>query len=222
MTALAHEVMPVTDDTQASVPLSDLDEVLWQTWKTMELPEGYRAEIIEGSIEVSPTGRHRHMVLINRIRNALNAYMDGSDYAAWSDGNIIHRRKCWIPDVFVASANPDEFIDEDALGADAAMVAMVVEVVSPGHQNTVRDRARKRREYARAGIPLYVLVDDHDGDGTVVIMTAPNTEKATYEDEHRVPYGTDAVIPDGPAKGFAIDESITLLRPAPDQVTPHT
>lgn len=85
----------------------------------------------------------------------------------------------------------------------------MVEVVSPGHQNTVRDRARKRREYARAGVPLHVLVDDHDGDGTVVVLTAPNPEKATYADEHRVPYATDAIIPDGPAKGFAIGEAIT-------------
>ncbi|WP_232107944.1 MULTISPECIES: hypothetical protein [Streptomyces] len=37
-------------------PLVNLDEVLWQAWKAMELPEGYRAEIIEGAIEVSPTG----------------------------------------------------------------------------------------------------------------------------------------------------------------------
>ncbi|MGW1049472.1 hypothetical protein ACWD4N_03580 [Streptomyces sp. NPDC002586] len=38
----------------------DLDEVLWLAWKAMELPEGYRAEIIEGAIEVSPTGRLSH------------------------------------------------------------------------------------------------------------------------------------------------------------------
>lgn len=209
MTALAHEVMPVTDHTQASVPVSELDEFLWQTWKTMELPEGYRAEIIEGSIEVSPTGRRRHGVLINRLRRALEAHLEGGDFAAYQDINVMHRRKVWIPDLLVAPLDLDEIPDEEDLGVDAAGVAMVVEVVSPGHQNTVRDRARKRREYARAGVPLYVLVDDHDGDGTVVVLTAPNPEKATYTDEHRVPYGTDAIIPDGPAKGFVIGEAIT-------------
>ncbi|MFE2937456.1 Uma2 family endonuclease [Streptomyces sp. NPDC059255] len=209
MTALAYEVIPVTDDTQTSVPVSDLDEFLWQTWKTMELPEGYRAEIIEGSIEVSPTGRRRHMVLINRLRRALDAHLEGDEYAVWHDGNVIHRRKCWIPDLFVAPADPEENPDEQGLGVDASGVAVIFEVVSPGHQNTARDRDRKRREYARAGIPLYVLVDDHDGDGTVVVLTAPNPGKATYADEHRVPYGTDAIIPDGPAKGFAIGEEIT-------------
>ncbi|WP_405881917.1 MULTISPECIES: Uma2 family endonuclease [unclassified Streptomyces] len=86
---------------------------------------------------------------------------------------------------------------------------MVIEVVPPGRLNEQRDRIRKRREYARAGIPLYILVDDHDGDGTVVVLASPDPKKAVYTDEHRVPYGTDAVIPDGPAKGFVIGEAIT-------------
>lgn len=30
--------------------MTSLDKVLWRVWKAMELPEGYRAEIIEGVI----------------------------------------------------------------------------------------------------------------------------------------------------------------------------
>ncbi|WP_405677716.1 Uma2 family endonuclease [Streptomyces sp. NBC_01511] len=206
MTALAHEVTPVTTDDK---PAAGLDEILWQAWKAMELPEGYQAEIIEASIEVSPTGRRRHMVLINRLRRALEAHLEGHDYAVWHDGNVIHQRKCWIPDLFVAPDDPDEIPDEEDLGVDAAGVVMVVEVVSPGARNVERDRVRKRREYARAGIALYVLIDDLDGEGTVSLLTVPDSKKATYTEEHRVPYGTDAVIPDGPAKGFTIGEAIT-------------
>jgi hypothetical protein len=205
MTALAHEVIPVTDDK----PVSGLDEILWQTWRSLDLPEGYRAEIIEGSIEVSPTGRRRHMVLINRLRRMLETHLEGGDQAVWHDGNVIHRQKCWIPDLFVAPVDSDDVLDEQDLGIDAAHVSMVIEVVSPGHRNVERDRIRMRREYARAGIPLYVLVDDTDGEGTVVVLAGPDAEKATYTDEHRVSYGTDAIIPDGPAKGFVIGGSIT-------------
>ncbi|GAA1918001.1 hypothetical protein GCM10009837_48910 [Streptomyces durmitorensis] len=204
MTALAHEVTPVVDN-----PVPDLDEVLWQAWKAMDLPEGYRAEIIEGAIEVSPTGRRRHMVLINRLRRALEKHLGSSEYTVWHDGNVFHRRKCWIPDLFVGPLDPDEIPDEEDLGVDAAGVPMVVEVVSPGRRNIERDRVRKRREYARAGIPVYVIVDDFDEEGAVLVLTAPNPKKATYEDEHRVPYGTEAIIPSGPAKGFAIGEEIT-------------
>lgn len=204
MTALAHEVIPVVEDEPVSA-----DEILWETWKAMELPEGYRAEIIEGAIEVSPTGRRRHLVLINRLRRALDAHLAESDYTAYQDGNVIHRRKAWIPDVFIAPEDLDEIPDEEDLGVDAAGVPMVVEVVSPGRRNIERDRVRKRREYARAGIPVYVIVDDFDEGGAVLVLTKPNRKKADHEDEHRVLYGTDAVVPTGPAQGFTIGKSIT-------------
>ncbi|MGW5210781.1 Uma2 family endonuclease [Streptomyces sp. NPDC004051] len=207
MTALAEEVAPVAYK-PVSEPGSDLDEVLWQAWKAMDLPEGYRAEIIEGSIEVSPTGRRRHGVLVNRLRRALDAHLGESGYAALQDVNAIHRQKAWVPDLFVAPLDLDEIPDEDGLGVDAAGVGMVVQVTSPGHRNLQRDRVRKRREYARAGIPVYVIVDDFDDEGAVLVLTSPDPKKAKYADEHRVPYGTDAVIPEGPAKGFAVGKAI--------------
>ncbi|MER8157331.1 hypothetical protein [Streptomyces sp. NPDC094472] len=41
-----------------------------------------------------------------------------------------------------------------------------------------------------------------------VAWTNPDAKKADYADEHRVPYGTDAALPDGPAKGFVIGDAI--------------
>lgn len=211
MTALAYEVFPAVDEGSPSASGHEavtLDEVLWQAWKAMELPEGYRAEIIEEFIEVSPTGRRRHTVIINRLRRALDAHLADGDHAAYQDGNVIHRRKVWIPDLFIAPEDLDEIPDEEDLGVDASGVAAVFEVVSPGREAQSRDRERKRRAYARAGIPLYVIIDDFDGDGTVTVLISPNPDKAVYADEHRVRYGTDAVIPDGPAKGFVIGDAI--------------
>ncbi|WP_229909563.1 Uma2 family endonuclease [Streptomyces flavofungini] len=187
----------------------DLDEYLWQTWQAMALPEGYRAEIIEGAIEVSPTGRRRHAVLISRFRRALDAHLAGGDDAAHQDVDVIHHRRSWIPDLFVGPLELDEIPDEDDLGVDASGVSMIVEVASPGRRDIERDRVRKRREYARAGIPVYVVVDDHDGDGAITVLTSPEPKKAEYTDEHRIPYGKDAVIPEGPAKGLAIGDDVT-------------
>lgn len=68
---------------------------------------------------------------------------------------------------------------------------------------------RKRRAYARAGVPVYVIIDDFDGVGHVTVLSAPNAEKASYEAEVRMPYGTEVVVPDGPAKGFVIGVAIT-------------
>ncbi|WP_234325237.1 hypothetical protein [Streptomyces sp. NRRL WC-3626] len=54
-----------------------------------------------------------------------------------------------------------------------------------------------------------VMVDEPDG--AVLVLTSPDPKKAKYADEHRVPYGIDAVIPEGPAKGFAIGKEIVAF-----------
>ncbi|MGW7573224.1 Uma2 family endonuclease [Streptomyces sp. NPDC054765] len=221
MTALAQEApvkTPEITTPETTPPGPDLDEVLWQAWKAMELPEGYHAEIIEGSIEVSPTGRHSHSRISFQLRRQLTQYLDkqSSAYAVTNDTNIIHGRKVWIPDALialedaiVASAGDTEFIAEDGIGLDVRCVALVAEVVSPGHDCKKRDRIRKRRAYAGAGIPVYVIIDDYDGQGTVTVLSSPSPERAAYAESHRVPYGTEVTIPEGPAKGFVIGEAIT-------------
>jgi Uma2 family endonuclease len=190
----------------------ELDEVLWQAWKAMELPEGYRAEIIEGAIEVSPTAHRSHALIANRVRRALDQFLDGGEYACHQDVNVIHNRKAWIPDALVAPEDTEACGDEDDMGVKAGSVHLIVEVVFPGKRNQDRDRIRKRREYARAGIPVYVLIDDYDGQGAVTLFTRPNPDKADWEDIHRVPYGTDVTVPEGPDKGFVIGEVITGAR----------
>jgi len=57
--------------------------------------------------------------------------------------------------------------------------------------------------------PPTPAIDDYDNSGTVSILTAPLPERARYEEERRVPYGTDARIPEGPGKGFVIGEDNT-------------
>ncbi|MFF3502417.1 Uma2 family endonuclease [Streptomyces sp. NPDC003247] len=214
MTALAHERPDTMTETRTpSVPLPengpDLDEVLWQAWKAMELPEGYRAEIIEGAIEVSPTGRYSHSQIIFLLREALGDHLRGGDFAVRNDTNVIHEGSAWVPDLFVVARDPERYVTDDGLGLTAAGVRAVFEVTSPGKRSLERDRVRKRREYARAGIPVYVLVDDYDGQGAVTLFTGPRPDEADWEDVHRVPYGTEVTVPEGPAKGFVIGEAIT-------------
>ncbi|WP_371271186.1 Uma2 family endonuclease [Streptomyces sp. yr375] len=92
-----------------------------------------------------------------------------------------------MPDVLVAPEDLEPYADEDGLGVDAAAVRFVVEVASPGKRNQDRDHVRKRREYARAGIPVYVLIDDYDDQGAVTLFTGPQPDKADWEDVHVSP-----------------------------------
>jgi Uma2 family endonuclease len=184
------------------------DEIVWQAWKSLELPEGYRAEIIEGAIEVSPTGSKRHSKVSYRLRKALQAYLD-SAYVVDNDMNICHEYKTFIPDCYISREDDEDYMSDDGLSLDASAVELVAEVVSPGWDGTTRDRQRKRRAYARAGIPVYILIDDYDLHGTVTIMTSPSPTEAVYQAAIRVPYGKEAAIPEGAAKGFVITEAIT-------------
>ncbi|MFJ1605584.1 Uma2 family endonuclease [Streptomyces sp. NPDC088253] len=214
MTALAHErpeTMPEirTESVSPAENGPDLDEVVWQAWKAMELPEGYRAEIIEGAIEVSPTGRYSHGQIINLLRDDLAVFLKDGDFVARNDMNVIHEGSAWVPDLFIVPRGTDRYVTADGLGVTAAAVRLVIEVASPGKRGQDRDRVKKRREYARAGIPVYVIIDDHDNQGTVNVLTEPQPEKADWVGVHRVPYGADVTIPEGPAKGFVIGEAIT-------------
>jgi Uma2 family endonuclease len=214
MTALAHERPETMAEirTESVSPAEngpDLDEVVWHAWKAMELPEGYRAEIIEGAIEVSPTGRYSHGQIINLLRDDLAVFLKDGDFVARNDMNVIHEGSAWVPDLFIVPRDTDRYVTADGLGVTAAAVRLVIEVASPGKRSQDRDRVKKRREYARAGIPVYAIIDDHDAQGTVTVLTQPQPEKADWVGVHRVPYGTDVTIPEGPAKGFVIGETIT-------------
>ncbi|MFF2127969.1 Uma2 family endonuclease [Streptomyces olivochromogenes] len=187
-----------------------LDQVLWEAWKTMELPEGYRAEIVEGVLEVQRIGRVRHGSIANRLGEALSRYECKGEYGAYHGMAVtLRRRRVWMPDVVVAAQGPGASADEDGIGVVASAVYLVAEVVSQGERHQERDRVRKRREYARAGIPVYVIIDDYDNQGTVTVLTEPQPDKADWVGVHRVPYGTDVTIPEGPAKGFVIGDAIT-------------
>lgn len=210
MTTFGHERFETMSEAGPEfVNEPNLEEGLWQVWKDLELPEGYRAEIIEGAIEISPTTRRPHGLIANRVRRALDKFLDGSEYACYQGGNVIHHRKAWVSDAFIAPEDTEPCSDEDDMGVRADSVHLVVEVVSPGRRDRDRDRVSKRCEYARAGIPMYVIIDDYDGQGAVTLFAGPRPEKADWEDIHRVPYGTEVVIPEGPAKGFVIGETIT-------------
>ncbi|WP_168724319.1 Uma2 family endonuclease [Streptomyces sp. A1547] len=127
----------------------------------------------------------------------------------YQDGNIIRGRKVCIPDLFVGPEDLDEIPDEEGLGVDATRVPLVAEIVSPGKEAHRWDHIRKRRWYAQAGIPVYVVIDDFDDEGTVTVFSAPDPEKGTYATKTTVGYRTSVVIPDGPAKGLTIGEELT-------------
>ncbi|MFB7911443.1 Uma2 family endonuclease [Kitasatospora sp. NPDC056076] len=194
----------------AEVTVVDRDQVLWEMWKSSDEFEGYRVEILdEEGLTVSPTGNSRHARINRRLLAALVGHLQGSEWAPGTDCNVIHGLKVFIPDVYVTPEDDEEIEHPDGLGLLASGIPLVVETVSPGPKARTRDHLLKRCAYAAAAIPVYVIIDDYDEGGTVTILTSPDPGRGEYLSTSRIPYGKEAVIPEGPAKGFVIGPEIT-------------
>lgn len=172
-------------------------EVLLDGFLTLETPEGFRAELIEGEIVVSPPpgGIHEHDLsrLVRQVIQHSATEMDVSGHKGLQleRGGLCPRNYA-IPDTVVAPLSLNLFE-----GAESWMpsdgVALVVEVTS---SRPDRDRVDKRHCYAKAEIPLYLLVDREQR--TVTLFSEPCSDKGQedYRDETRVTFGKSLDLPE--------------------------
>lgn len=145
-------VMTREPDTPAEFLLAD--------FLTFDIPEGYRAELIDGEIVVTPPpdGNHGRSIwrIVQQISQSSSTQMDYSPEA----GLIVPSRGIpdegrLIPDGVFAPAELDVFHHAPSWMMPDG-IELVLEVTSsrPG-----LDRHEKRLAYAGAEIPLYLLVD---------------------------------------------------------------
>ncbi|GAA2013459.1 Uma2 family endonuclease [Catenulispora yoronensis] len=146
----------------------------------------YRAELIAGRIIVNPppVGNHEHA--ISRIteqllrKSAIPFDFSANRGLSTPFGNF-------IPDLAVVERGL--FVDEPSWGTPAGWL-LVLEVTSSA---PIDDREAKRKAYAAAGIPLYLLVDR--GRRESVLFSRPDVEAWDYGADVRVPFGEDLELP---------------------------
>ena len=179
MTAMAHE--PLTQE-----------QVLLEGFLALDTPEGFRAELIEGEIVVTPPPDGEHEKYISRIvRQVIKRSVTEMDFSGNKGLRLRSGEACpknhVVPDVTLAPLERDIFG-----GADSWMpcdgVAMVLEVTSTKPK---ADREAKRRCYARGGIPLYLLVDRDAA--SVTLFSDP--EKDDYRELCTRPFGKPLTLP---------------------------
>ncbi|MEU6661352.1 Uma2 family endonuclease [Streptomyces sp. NPDC046821] len=181
MTAMAHE--PVTQE-----------EVLLEGFLSLDTPEGFRAELIEGEIAVTPPPDGDHEDYINVImkqvirRSRTDMDFSGNKGLKLPSGGSCPRNHL-IPDGTFAPTERRLF-----RGADSWMpcegVALVVEVTStkPNHDR----EAVKRRCYAHGSIPLYLLIDREKS--SVTLYGDP--ENGDYRQSWTMPFGKAIALPE--------------------------
>ncbi|MCM1969834.1 MULTISPECIES: Uma2 family endonuclease [Streptomyces] len=144
-------------------------------------PEGYKVEIVEGAIFMSPQ-RDTHWEIILDIVEQLRAKYPRNrvksdvrvDYPGHLNG--------FASDVTLVK----EDAEKDAKGLwNCKDVEFVAEVISKGTAHN--DYGPKKTAYARADIPVYLIVDPYQGKSH--LYTQPKDGK--YLTETSVAFGTD-------------------------------
>ncbi|WP_411080034.1 Uma2 family endonuclease [Streptomyces sp. cmx-18-6] len=141
--------------------MADSDELsldkLFEWLERMPVPEGYKVQIVEGAIQMSPQ-RDVHWEIIRRIVRALEDRF-GMDVRALSDVRIdFGKGNGFAPDVVK--------LFDDARRTSRGRwlpehVEFVGEVISKG--TAAADYGPKKAAYAAAGVPFFLIVDPYVG-----------------------------------------------------------
>ncbi|MFF9451892.1 Uma2 family endonuclease [Streptomyces flaveolus] len=178
MTAMAHE--PITQD------------LLLEWFLALETPEGFRAELIEGEIVVTPPpdGDHEHYIsrIMTQVIRRSRTDMDFSG----NKGLKLKNADGLLADHVIPDGT---FAPERSMlyrGAEPWMpcdgVSLVLEVTSTKPR---ADREAKRRAYARGGIPFYLLVDRQES--SITLFSDPGQDD--YRQHCTVAFGKPLTLP---------------------------
>jgi Uma2 family endonuclease len=172
-------------------PVEQVDPILdhhgpWTEEDYLALPEqdGWRVELIDGSLLVSPVGDGQHQKLGFRLCRELE-FLLSEDVEVLHEANVrLAGGRIVVPDV-VVTTNLDE-----PLIYDAADVLLTAEVVSPSGK--ARDRIIKPGLYAPAGIRWYLLVERDNG----LELVLHRLKNGTYVEHSRATEGRRLLLPE--------------------------
>ncbi|MEW2358073.1 Uma2 family endonuclease [Spirillospora sp. NPDC029432] len=171
------------------------EQALLQGFLELGTPEGYRAEFIEGEIVVSPPPSGDHESIFSLItkqvirKSAVDMDVSGNKGLELPRGGRCSNNLL-IPDGVFAPTELKLFQRAEPW-MPAEGVAMVFEVTS-GRPD--RDRGGKRHCYAKAEIPLYLLVDRSAQ--AVTLFSTPDRAAGDYREDVRVVFGKPVELPE--------------------------
>ncbi|MCP2335127.1 Uma2 family endonuclease [Actinomadura rupiterrae] len=181
--------------------LNFVDRALLDIFYEIEMPEGLRLELIEGEMVVTGPAEGDHEDILDTL--VWQIHRCSGTRMSWSGAKGLI-----LPD---GEGPPNHVIPDGVLaprelrpfrGAGPWMhpdeVTMVVEVISSGQKE---DRKRRRRCYAKAELPHFLVIDQPKR--RAVLFSNPDGEWGEYKESMRVAFGSCLKLPE--PFGFALD-----------------
>jgi Uma2 family endonuclease len=158
MTLMAER--PVTHDAE---PRGSFEEIL-DILDDLNVPDGYKAEIIRGNIVVSPWSKAYYADVMDLVCDQLRPHLPEDHRITW--GPLLYTfpgaERAYGPDIHAAHRRVRR---STSSRLDGEALSFVAELTSPSTRN--EDLTEKVDVYGRAGVPVYLLLDMQEERATV-------------------------------------------------------
>jgi Uma2 family endonuclease len=140
----------------------------WSEEEYLALDTNHLVELADGFLEILPMPTIYHQFVVDYLYSELKIFLKGKNLGRALFAPLPVRlgtKKYREPDVIFLKNDRLKDLHKQPEGAD-----LVMEVVSEGEENRLRDLEVKRREYAAAGIAEYWIVDPQERRITVLTL----------------------------------------------------
>jgi len=126
----------------------------WTLDEVLALPEdqGYRLELVDGLIVISPSPTSGHQRALQRLQVAFGRASPAEFEPLPGINVVLNKQRLVIPDLVVTTVP-----GLDAVYCEGTDVLLAAEIISPSSRTY--DHALKRLLYAEAGVPFFLIVD---------------------------------------------------------------
>ncbi|MHC5906836.1 Uma2 family endonuclease [Streptomyces sp. S6] len=162
-------------------------EVLLATLDELDVP-GFRAEIVGGSIVLSPWSKGYYLDVMELVCDRLRPYLPEDHRITTAPFLYVFPgdERAYGPDIHAASRSASR---TSSTRLDGESLSLVAELTSSSTRDN--DLTEKVRTYGRAGIPVYLLLDMQEEE--VTVLSAPSSKG--YEAHCTKPFGEKIHIP---------------------------
>ncbi|MFJ5784706.1 Uma2 family endonuclease [Streptomyces hydrogenans] len=159
----------------------------WDVLEDANLPEGFRVEITDGKIIMTPQGEQQWKVILRAAPQIEQQLAGNGDIL--SDVMIDFPSSLWgyAPDLAIIAPGSER----NKRGRfEWHSLEAVLEIISLSTRDN--DFEKKLRMYAECAIPLYVIIDPS---GNSCVIHSNPTRTGVYTDQEKIPFGEDLVLP---------------------------